>query len=56
MGGAYWLDGHQAGFTPFGAVDYDRDGYPDFIARNDATGDLFLYRATGPPPKTTSRP
>ncbi|TDB94875.1 trypsin-like serine protease, partial [Micromonospora fluostatini] len=32
-----------AGFSPFGAVDWDRDGHQDILARHDATGDMWLY-------------
>ncbi|GAA1616527.1 FG-GAP-like repeat-containing protein [Catellatospora bangladeshensis] len=35
-------NGYQ-GFTAFGATDWDRDGHQDLIARNDTTGDLWLY-------------
>jgi hypothetical protein len=32
--------------TPsFGAPDYDRDGNKDIVARQDATGELWLYPA-----------
>jgi Trypsin/FG-GAP-like repeat len=31
------------GYTSFGVADWDRDGHRDLIAREDATGDLWLY-------------
>ena len=31
------------GFTMAGIADWDRDGHPDILARNDATSDLWLY-------------
>ncbi|WJK42999.1 trypsin-like serine protease [Solwaraspora sp. WMMA2056] len=36
-----------AGFTPYGAADWDRDGNPDIVARQDGTGQLWLYPGTG---------
>jgi hypothetical protein len=30
-------------YTLFGVTDWDRDSHQDIIARNDATGDLWLY-------------
>src|SRR2546430_2769098 len=32
-----------AGYTSFGAVDWDRDGHQDIITRQDATGNLWIY-------------
>ncbi len=31
------------GYSSFGVADWDRDGHQDLIARQDATGDLWLY-------------
>ena len=31
------------GYTPYGAIDWDRDGHQDLVARQDATGDLMLF-------------
>ncbi|WP_433617380.1 FG-GAP repeat domain-containing protein [Dactylosporangium sp. CA-139114] len=31
------------GFTVAGLADWDKDGHQDILARNDATGDLWLY-------------
>ncbi|GAA2343423.1 VCBS repeat-containing protein [Dactylosporangium salmoneum] len=31
------------GFTFAGVADWDHDGHQDIVARNDATGDLWLY-------------
>ncbi|MDG4772725.1 trypsin-like serine protease [Solwaraspora sp. WMMD792] len=44
-GNRTWLLGQLTAvpYTPFGTVDWDRDGHPDIIARYDATGDLWLY-------------
>ena len=30
-------------YTPFGVADWDRDGHQDIVARDQATGDLWLY-------------
>ena len=30
------------GFSPFGLTDWDRDGHPDLLTRNDASQTLFL--------------
>ncbi|WP_326552028.1 trypsin-like serine protease [Micromonospora sp. NBC_01813] len=35
-----------AGFTPYGVADWDRDGHADLIARQDSTGDVWLYPGT----------
>ncbi|MFJ6568209.1 FG-GAP repeat domain-containing protein [Streptomyces sp. NPDC091292] len=32
-----------SGFTSFGIADWDGDGHQDIVARDDATGDLWLY-------------
>ncbi|MER7789627.1 FG-GAP-like repeat-containing protein, partial [Streptomyces sp. NPDC097640] len=34
------------GYTPFGTTDWDHDQHQDIIARNDTTGDLWLYPGT----------
>ncbi|MGW0969964.1 FG-GAP-like repeat-containing protein [Streptomyces sp. NPDC002516] len=33
--------------TPFGTADWDGDGHPDVIVRNDVTNDLVLYPGSG---------
>lgn len=35
------------GFTPFGVADWNKDGHPDVIARDDATGFLWAYPGQG---------
>jgi VCBS repeat protein len=35
------------GFTPFGVADWDDDGLQDMIARQDSTGELWLYPGVG---------
>jgi VCBS repeat protein len=35
------------GYTPFGLADWDGDGQQDAIARQDSTGDLWLYPGVG---------
>lgn len=32
-----------AGYTFFGAADWDRDGHQDIVTRNDTSGELMLY-------------
>jgi VCBS repeat protein len=34
-------------FTPFGLGDWDRDGHQDIVARENSTGDLYLYPGEG---------
>ena len=31
-------------FTPFDLADWDRDGHQDIVARDNTTGNLWLYR------------
>jgi hypothetical protein len=31
------------GYTPFGAMDWDRDGHKDIVARKNSSGDLTLF-------------
>ncbi len=38
---------HPMGYTPFGVADWDNDGKADVIARQDSTGDVFLYPGSG---------
>jgi Concanavalin A-like lectin/glucanases superfamily/FG-GAP-like repeat len=40
--GAGW-----GGYTPFGTIDWDRDGKPDMIARDPSSGQLWLYMGSG---------
>lgn len=42
--------------TPFGTADFDGDGHSDVIARNDATGDLWLYPGPGTRNALTATP
>ncbi|GAA2593820.1 hypothetical protein GCM10010399_25510 [Dactylosporangium fulvum] len=37
------LGGGWSGYTPFGVADWDRDGHQDLIARQDSTGELWLW-------------
>ncbi|KXK60082.1 hypothetical protein AWW66_20710 [Micromonospora rosaria] len=36
-----------AGHTPLGVADWDRDGNPDVLARQDSTGEPWLHPGTG---------
>ena len=42
-----FLGGGWFGFTYFGAIDWDRDGKPDVIARDPSSGQLWLYPGSG---------
>ena len=48
-----------AGWAPYDGLmmtgDFDRDGLPDFLARNTARGDLRLFRSNGSGGFTTTR-
>ncbi|MFD7896665.1 FG-GAP repeat domain-containing protein, partial [Streptomyces sp. NPDC059743] len=35
------------GYTSFGVADWDSDGHPDIVTRNDGTNDLWLYPGDG---------
>jgi hypothetical protein len=37
------LTGSWGGMSPFGIGDFDNDAYADVVARQDSTGDLWLY-------------
>ncbi|MDG4764305.1 trypsin-like serine protease [Solwaraspora sp. WMMD406] len=50
------LSGGWLGHTSFGVADWDRDGNADVLARQDGTGQLWLYPGTGTRgPATTAR-
>jgi hypothetical protein len=43
-------------FSPIDVADYDRDGNQDIVARDNDTGDLYLYPGDGrPAPSTVAR-
>jgi hypothetical protein len=35
------------GLTPYGVTDWDKDGHPDIVMKEYATGDLWLYAGDG---------